>query len=90
MYFLWYILLGLVVGFIANLTSSGRKPGLLINLITGAVGAILGGWIISVIGLVPTKAIGTLITAFFGAVVLLWIVAGIYSKKNSKEKPSNN
>lgn len=57
MYYLWYLLLGLAAGWIANLIVKGGGSGLLINLIVGIVGSILGGWIFSLIGLAP---VGTL------------------------------
>ena len=86
MYLVWYILIGLVAGFIAHMVSAAAKPSLVVNLIAGAAGALLGGWFISIIGLVPVKAIGTLLTAFFGAVIVLWIVAGIYSGSSKNKK----
>ena len=45
MYYLWYLLLGLAAGWIANLIVKGGGSGLLINLIDGIFGSILGGWI---------------------------------------------
>ncbi len=90
MYLGWYILIGLVAGFIAHMVSAASKPSLTVNLIAGAVGALLGGWFISLIGLVPVKAMGTLLTAFFGAVIVLWIVAGIYSGINRKNRKALN
>ena len=57
MYFLWYLLIGLVAGWLANLLVKGHGSGLVVNLIVGIVGGILGGWILSLLGLV---AVGTL------------------------------
>ena len=45
MYFLWYLLLGLAAGWIANLIVKGGSSGLFVNLIVGLIGGVLGGWI---------------------------------------------
>ena len=68
MYFVWYLLLGLASGWIAN-------------LVVGLVGGVLGGWLFSFFGLVPAGTLGSLATSVIGAVVLLWIAAAISHKK---------
>lgn len=42
MYFVWYLLLGLASGWIANLIVKGDGSGLIINLIVGLVGGVAG------------------------------------------------
>ena len=81
MYYLWYLLLGLVAGWIANLIMKGGGSGLLINLIVGVVGSILGGWLFSLIGLAPVGTLGSLATAIVGAIILLWIVSAINRRR---------
>ena len=36
MYFLWYLLIGLVAGWLANLLVKGHGSGLVVNLIVGS------------------------------------------------------
>ncbi len=81
MYYLWYLLLGLVAGWIANLIVKGGGSGLLVNLIVGIVGSILGGWLFSLIGLAAIGTLGSLATAIVGAIILLWIVSMINRRK---------
>ena len=50
MYFLWYLLIGLVAGWIAGLIVKGSGSGMLVNLIVGIIGSMLGGWIFSLLG----------------------------------------
>ena len=50
MYFLWYLLIGLAAGWIANLIVKGGGSGLFVNLIVGLIGGILGGWLFSLFG----------------------------------------
>lgn len=81
MYFIWYLLLGLAAGWIANLIVKGGSSGLLVNLIVGLVGGVLGGWLFSLIGLVPVGTLGSLVTAVIGSIVLLWIAAQLSHRK---------
>ena len=81
MYFVWYLLLGLASGWIANLIVKGDGSGLIINLIVGLVGGVLGGWLFSPVGPAPLGSLGSLATSVIGAVALLWIAAAITRKK---------
>lgn len=80
MYFVWYLLIGLVAGWLANLVVRGSGSGLLVNLIVGLVGGLLGGWLVSLFGWIPMGAMGTLLTSVLGAIVLLCIVAIVNRK----------
>ena len=75
MYWLWFVLIGLVAGWLGGLIVKGSGSGLLLNLVIGVIGAVLGGWLFSVMGLSTTSMLGSLITATVGAVVLLLIVS---------------
>ena len=82
MFFLWYLLIGLVAGWLANLVVKGRGAGLWINLIVGIVGGLLGGWLFALFGVFPVGTVGSLFMALVGAIVLLWIVAAITKNGN--------
>lgn len=86
MYFLWYLLIGLAAGRIANLIVKGNGSGLVVNLIVGLIGGVLGGWLLSLFGLVAVGTLGSLATAVIGAIVLLWIAAIVSHRKPRKEK----
>ena len=77
MYFLWYLLIGLVAGWIAGLIVKGSGSGMLVNLIVG----IIGRWIFSLFGWVAVGTFGSLITSVVGAIVLLWIVSLVSRRK---------
>ena len=81
LYFLWYLLIGLAAGWIANLIVKGGGSGLFVNLIVGLIGGILGGWLFSLFGWVPVGTLGSLATAVIGSVILLWIAALISHHK---------
>lgn len=79
---LWYILIGLVSGWIANLIVNGSGSGLIINLIVGIIGGFLGGWIVEALGWLPVGTFGTLLTSVLGAIILLFIVSIITRRSN--------
>ncbi len=81
MFFLWYLLIGLAAGWVANSIVKGEGSGLFVNLIVGLIGGILGGWLFSLVGIFPTNKIGSLITAVIGAIILLWISRIITHKR---------
>lgn len=82
MYFLWYLLIGLAAGWIANLIVKGNGSGLVINLIVGLIGGVLGGWIFSLFGWIPVGTFASFLTSIVGAVVLLWIASMITRRKH--------
>ena len=75
MYFLWYLLIGLIVGYIASLIVKGSGSGLL----------VLGGWLLSLFGLVAVGTLGSLIASLVGAIVLLWIASLLSHKKQRQQ-----
>lgn len=78
---LWFVIVGLVAGFLAGRVMKGKGSGFLINLIVGVAGAILGGWLVGNLGVpVGSGIVGSIITAFLGAVILLFIISLIRKK----------
>lgn len=74
MEFLWFLLIGLLAGWLAGVIMKGKGFGLLGNLAVGVVGAILGGFLFGLLGIVAVGFIGSLISALVGAIVLLWLI----------------
>ncbi|MDX2198522.1 MAG: GlsB/YeaQ/YmgE family stress response membrane protein [Phycisphaerae bacterium] len=74
MSFLWFLLIGLCAGWLANQVLKGGSGGVVGNLVVGVVGAILGGALFRAVGLASIGLLGELVTAFVGAVVLLMIL----------------
>lgn len=80
MNWIWFILIGLLAGFLAGAVVKGHGFGLVGNLIVGVIGALLGGFIFMMLGIVATNLFGELICSFVGAVVLLLIIGFIKKK----------
>jgi uncharacterized membrane protein YeaQ/YmgE (transglycosylase-associated protein family) len=75
MIFLWFLIVGLVAGWLAGKLMKGRGFGLVGNLIVGVIGAILGGWLFNLLGASSGGGLlGSILVATVGAVVLLLIV----------------
>jgi uncharacterized membrane protein YeaQ/YmgE (transglycosylase-associated protein family) len=71
---LGWIVLGLIVGFIASLLVNKRGEGMLLDIVLGIVGAIAGGWLFHAFGSAVTGFnLWSLMVAVVGAVLLLFI-----------------
>jgi len=68
---IWFLLIGLIAGWLASIAMKGGRHGALGYIIIGVIGALLGGWLFGVIGIATGGLIGSLITAFVGAVILI-------------------
>ena len=71
MEFLWFILIGIVAGWLAGQIMKGGGYGLIGDLILGVVGALLGGFLFGLFGISTPTLIGSLITATIGAIILI-------------------
>lgn len=75
MNFLWFLIIGLVAGWLAGVLMKGGGFGMVGDLVVGVVGALLGGWLFGALGLSAGGGlIGSLVVAVIGAVVLLFLV----------------
>ena len=73
---LFWIIVGLIAGVIAKFALPGDDPGgIIVTIVIGIVGAILGGWLLSLIGIGGGAGSGgwifSIIAGVIGAVILL-------------------
>ena len=71
---IWWIVVGLIAGFLAGKVMKGQGFGILMDIIIGIVGSILGGFLFGLVGISAGGVIGSIVVAFVGAVILIWIV----------------
>lgn len=57
MSFLWFIIIGIVAGYVAGKIMRGGGFGLIVNLVVGIIGGVLGGWLFSLLGIYSTGGI---------------------------------
>ena len=70
-----FLLIGLIAGALAGRVVSGHGYGVLGDVVVGAVGAFLGGWIFTTfLGVAGGGVLMSLVTAFIGAIALLWLI----------------
>lgn len=77
-----WLIIGLVAGFLATVLVRGRRFGTLGNIIVGLIGALVGGFLFSILGLQVSPALAggitlryiDIIVSFIGAVLVLAIV----------------
>ena len=71
MFLIWWIIVGLIAGWITGKIMKGSGYGALMDIVVGIVGAIVGGWIMRMLGFAAAGGlIYTIIVAVFGAVAL--------------------
>ncbi|NUQ51481.1 MAG: GlsB/YeaQ/YmgE family stress response membrane protein [Phycisphaerales bacterium] len=80
MNWLWFLLIGLAAGWLAGLLTRGKGFGAAGNLLVGALGAVLGGFLLDLIGLKSVSRLGSLVSATLGAILLLALVNFIRKK----------
>jgi uncharacterized membrane protein YeaQ/YmgE (transglycosylase-associated protein family) len=71
---IYWIVVGLIAGWLAGLVMKGGGYGVLVDIILGILGGILGGWLFGRLGIWPAGGLlGSVIVAFVGAVILVGI-----------------
>jgi uncharacterized membrane protein YeaQ/YmgE (transglycosylase-associated protein family) len=72
---IWWILVGLIAGWLAGKAMKGGGFGVLMDIVIGMIGAVIGGWLFGTLGVFQGGGlIGSILVAFVGAVILLVLV----------------
>ncbi|ARU06721.1 GlsB/YeaQ/YmgE family stress response membrane protein [Comamonas serinivorans] len=75
MSFVYFILVGLIAGWLAGVLVKGGGLGLVGDIVVGIIGALLGGWLFGVLGIsAGAGLVGAIITATVGAIVFILIL----------------
>lgn len=69
--FIYYIIVGALAGWLAGLVWKGSGYGCLGNIVMGIIGAMIGGWAASALGLFGGGLIYQVLVAAGGALILL-------------------
>jgi uncharacterized membrane protein YeaQ/YmgE (transglycosylase-associated protein family) len=73
-----WVIIGLIAGWLAGKVSRGHGFGCIANIFIGLVGAVLGGWIFTKLGILGGGMIYSIAAATLGAVILI-AIASIFS-----------
>jgi len=71
---LWFIIVGIIAGWLAGKIMRGSGFGLIGDLVVGVIGAYIGTYLYSYLGFSAYGFIGEIIMATIGALVLLGII----------------
>lgn len=71
---IYFLVVGLIAGWLAGKVMRGAGYGLLGDLIVGVLGALLGGWLFGKLGIAVGGLLGAIIMAFVGALILVWVL----------------
>lgn len=71
---LWFLIIGLLAGWIAGMVMKGGGYGLIGDLIVGVIGAFVGGFVFRLLNITAYGTIGTLVMATIGAINFIALV----------------
>jgi uncharacterized membrane protein YeaQ/YmgE (transglycosylase-associated protein family) len=75
MFIIWWIIVGLIAGFITGKLMKGSGFGPLMDIVVGIVGAVAGGFIMRALGFASEGGlIYTILVAVVGAVLLTLLI----------------
>jgi uncharacterized membrane protein YeaQ/YmgE (transglycosylase-associated protein family) len=75
MEFVWFILVGLVAGWLAGVIMKGGGFGVVGDIVVGIVGALIGGWLFTMMGVSSGGGtIGAIVVALVGAIILIFLL----------------
>lgn len=74
MNFIWFIIIGILAGWLAGKIMNTRKRGVMMNLVIGVVGSLLGGLLSMFLDIHAGGLIGELVLATVGAVLLIFLL----------------
>jgi uncharacterized membrane protein YeaQ/YmgE (transglycosylase-associated protein family) len=71
---LWWLIVGLIAGWLTGKIMGGPGKGALMDIIIGLVGALAGGFLMRLLGFSAEGGmIYTILVAVLGAVILTWL-----------------
>ncbi len=72
---LWFLLIGIIAGWLAGQIMKGGGFGLIGDLVVGVVGSFIGGYLFGYLGLGNSYGTaGEIGMATIGAILLLWVL----------------
>lgn len=72
---IWFLIVGLIAGWLAGVLVKGGGFGLIGDMVVGVIGAVIGGFLFGNLGVsMGGGLIGSIFVATIGAVVLLFVI----------------
>ena len=80
LYLVWFVLIGILAGYITGRLTKGSGFGVLGDLVIGILGSFLGGFLFRILGIEAYSLLGQLIMAVIGALVLIKLIGYLRHK----------
>lgn len=81
---IWWLIVGLIAGWLTGKIMGGPGKGALMDIIIGLVGALVGGFVMRLLGFSGEGGmIYTILVAVLGAVILTWIYRKMTATKTA-------
>ncbi|RJQ45786.1 MAG: GlsB/YeaQ/YmgE family stress response membrane protein [Gaiellales bacterium] len=77
MSWLTFLIVGLIAGWLAGVITRAAGFGCIMDIVVGVIGAVIGGWLLSLIDIVPNSFLGHVGTATVGAVLFLLVLNAV-------------
>jgi len=74
MEFIWFIIVGLIGGWLAGIIMKGGGYGVVGDIVVGVLGALIGGFVFRSMGLAAGGLLGAIIVATIGAIILIFLL----------------
>lgn len=71
---LWFLIIGIIAGWLAGQITHGAGFGLIGDLVVGVVGAFVGGFLFKMFSITTYGTLGDLVMATVGAIVMLGLL----------------
>lgn len=71
---IWFLLIGLIAGWLAGMVMHGGGYGVIGDIVVGVIGSLIGGYLFRVLGVTSYGLIGSVIMALIGAVILIAVL----------------
>lgn len=76
-----WIIVGLIAGWLANQVMRGGRGTVVTDIVVGIVGGLVGGFLAASLFGVPNAVnginVGSIVVAFLGAIVAIWLVRAL-------------
>jgi len=88
-YVITWLIIGLIAGFLANVILRGSGRSMTSNIVIGLLGAIIGGFLFTVLGVQTPESLNggitlryiDIIVAFLGAIIVIALFGGIFRRR---------
>jgi uncharacterized membrane protein YeaQ/YmgE (transglycosylase-associated protein family) len=75
MHLLWFLLVGLIAGWLASVITGGGGRGVLMDIVFGVIGSYVGGFLFRTLGITSASGtLGSIVVATIGAIIFIFLL----------------